>query len=134
MRSRTKIIGPIAAALLAGVMIASPAFAQNRHGSHAGRSGSGHSGYAVSGGSGRAGSWQSGHSGRVYGGSRSYAYNGHYGHRHGRGFVGGFGWGGPYYAYGDGAYAYDYDDGYPYEDCYVRVHVHHRWVLRRYCY
>jgi len=106
---KARIIGPVAAALLASAVMAAPAYARGMHTSgHM----SGHVGGAPH---------FSGHPGGHWGGGH-YAYRG--GHRYyGGGNRWAFGWGGPYWDY-------------PYyaSDCYVRrVWRHHHRVWRRFC-
>ncbi len=88
MQNRSKIIGPIAAALLAGAAIATPAFAQH-HMSGGMGGGAGFTGGGVSMGaggpgiaSGRMSAQESAPmtSGRAYQGNSSYAYQGRSGH------------------------------------------------------
>ncbi|MGH6724924.1 MAG: hypothetical protein ACREB8_00080 [Pseudolabrys sp.] len=128
---KTKIIGPVAAALLASVVLAAPAYARGMHmGGHMGGHMSGHTGGHMSGHMSGAPHF-SGRSGGNWNGGGNYAYRGgHHYHRGGHRYYGdggfglAFGWGGgPYWDY-------------PYyaSDCYVRrVWRHHHLVWRRYC-
>jgi hypothetical protein len=149
MFHKIKFIMPLAVALLAGALLASPALAQRTGGAI---SGSGNVSAAPSGGGGghiSAGPSLGAPAGSGYrggpvnaargsgparvGGRTNYAYNGRHHHHH-RDHDGHFGFG-----FFGGPYGYDYDDSWPnswaYEpDCYLRrVHIHHHWVLRRYC-
>ncbi len=149
MFHKIKFIMPLAVALLAGALLASPALAQRTGGAI---SGSGNVSAAPSGGGGghiSAGPSLGAPAGGGYrggpvnaargsgparvGGRTNYAYNGRHHHHH-RDHDGHFGFG-----FFGGPYGYDYDDSWPnswaYEpDCYLRrVHIHHHWVLRRYC-
>ena len=162
MFHKIKFIMPLAVALLAGALLASPALAQRTGGAI---SGSGNVSAAPSGGGGggmsaapsagaggghiSAGPSLGAPAGGGYrggpinaargsgparvGGHTNYAYNGRHHHHH-RDHDGHFGFG-----FFGGPYGYNYDDSWPnswaYEpDCYLRrVHIHHHWVLRRYC-
>jgi hypothetical protein len=158
MVKTSKIIGMIAAALLAGAMIATPAGAQAVHQSGGGSGApNGGSGGGGGGGSAHIGGGGGGGAPAVRGGGGSarfnapaiqsprgnvgrapsgrFASNGRpwHGNRHHRRSYpsfGFFGWGGPY------AYDYGWDEPYYYgPDCYWRhVRLHHHWVWRRYCY
>ena len=132
-----KVFGAIAAALLAGALMAMPAAAQQNGGG-----GGGGGAPAASGGGGSGGGMRSGPAGNSgarktgrrpgrsnFAGRSGRGHGGYQGHYHGqRAYGPTFGlWGLPF--------AYDYGWGYPDEpDCYLRrVRVHHHWVWRQYC-
>ena len=135
MFHKVKLIMPAAVAPLAGALLAGPALAQRTGGAitGGGNVSAGSSISAPPGGGYRGGSVSAarGSGPARIGGNPNYAYNGRHHHHH-RDHGGHFGFGfirGPY----------DYDNSWPnswaYEpDCYLRrVHIHHHWVLRRYC-
>jgi hypothetical protein len=145
-----KIIGPIAAALLAGAIMAAPAFAASDFpggGGGGGGRGGGGGAPAVSGGGGSGGGMRGvgpggtaggqfrGPSSTQFSGPRDHSrFAGHpgRGRRGGQPHFGGIG----IFGFGAGPYAYDYGWGSPYDepDCYLRrVRIHRHWVWRQYC-